>query len=93
MISSRDTKLVLKTTGVVPGLLRTGDVRVEAGYSVCGVLGKGMIDYAILYQHFSIVVVLEVSQSSRCGVTAVCIAWEGHKQVASYSRQTISTRG
>ncbi|KAJ9531914.1 hypothetical protein QJQ45_003627 [Haematococcus lacustris] len=33
-----------------------GDVRVEAEYSVCGTLGRGMIDYVILYKHFSIIV-------------------------------------
>ena len=45
-------------------LLRTGDVQVEAEYSVHGQLGKGMIDYAIIYEYFSIVVV-EVGQRVR----------------------------
>lgn len=33
---------------------------MEAEYSVRGMLGRGMIDFVIMYQHFSIVVV-EVS--------------------------------
>ena len=35
----------------------TGDVRVEAEYNVHGMLGRGMIDYVILYLHFGIVVI------------------------------------
>ena len=43
-------------------VLNTGVVRVEAEYSVQGRLGRGMIDYVILADDFTIVV-LEVSRA------------------------------
>jgi hypothetical protein len=38
-------------------IMCTGDVGVEAEYNVHGMLGRGMIDYVILYLHFGIVVI------------------------------------
>ncbi|GFH17124.1 uncharacterized protein HaLaN_13685 [Haematococcus lacustris] len=60
-----------------------GDVRVEAEYNVCGTLGKGMIDYVILYKHFSIIGKLHDTLEEHLGQLAAEIrsAREQYKRV------------
>ena len=55
----------------------TGDVRVEAEYTVRGMLGRGMIDYVIMYKHFSITVV-EVSWCGVAGWRENALAYKQH---------------